>query len=91
MFGANLGYDAQNWRMMRGERSGRWAPWLGAILAGLAIAEVLTAAVLSIIIGWSWRDALEAFVVTNSLMGVTFAGCGEIGRASCRERVFRTV
>ena len=78
MFGANLGYDAQNWRMMRGERSGRWAPWLGAILAGLAIAEVLTAAVLSIIIGWSWRDALEAFVVTNSLMGVTFAGCGGI-------------
>ena len=48
--------------------SGQWAPWLGAVLAGLAIAEVLTAAVLSIVIGWSWRDALEAFVVTNSVM-----------------------
>ncbi|HVD81374.1 MAG TPA: histidine kinase, partial [Propionibacteriaceae bacterium] len=58
--------------------SGRWAPWLGAVLAGLAIAEVVTACVLSIIIGWSWRDALEAFVVTNSLMGVAFAGCGGI-------------
>jgi two-component system, NarL family, sensor kinase len=60
------------------EHSGRWAPWLGAVLAGLAIAEVVTACVLSIIIGWSWRDALEAFVVTNSLMGVAFAGCGGI-------------
>ena len=60
------------------ERSTRWAPWLGALLAGLAIAEVVTAAALSIVIGWSWRDALEAFVVTNSLMGVTFAGCGGI-------------
>ena len=60
------------------ERSGRWAPWLGVGLAGLAIAEVLTATVLSVILGWSWRDALEAFVVTNSLMGVAFAGCGGI-------------
>jgi two-component system, NarL family, sensor kinase len=60
------------------EHSGRWAPWLGAVLAGLAIAEVVTACVLWIIIGWSWRDALEAFVVTNSLMGVAFAGCGGI-------------
>lgn len=78
MFGANLGYDAQSWRMIGGERSVRWAPWLGAMLAGLAIAEVVTAVVLSIILGWSWRDALEAFVVTNSLMGAVFAGCGGI-------------
>ena len=60
------------------ERSSRWAPWLGAVLAGLAMAEVVTAITLSIVIVWSWRDALEAFVVTNSLMGVTFAGCGGI-------------
>ena len=60
------------------KRSSRWAPWLGAVLAGLAMAEVVTAITLSIVIGWSWRDALEAFVVTNSLMGVTFAGCGGI-------------
>src|SRR4030095_8005433 len=64
--------------MVGGERSVRWAPWLGAMLAGLAIAEVVTAVVLSIILGWSWRDALEAFVVTNSLMGAVFAGCGGI-------------
>jgi hypothetical protein len=47
------------------ERSGRWAPWLGVGPAGLAIAEMLTAAVLSVVVGWSWRDALEAFVVTR--------------------------
>jgi signal transduction histidine kinase len=57
------------------ERSARW---LAAVLAGLAIADVATAAVLSIIVGWSWRDALEAFVVTNSVIAVAFAGCGGI-------------
>ncbi len=60
------------------EPSSRRARWLAAVLAGFAIAEVMTAALLSIIIGWSWKDALEAFVVTNSLMGVAFAGCGGI-------------
>ena len=29
-------------------------------------------------VGWSWRDALEAFVVTNAVMGVAFARCGSI-------------
>jgi two-component system, NarL family, sensor kinase len=61
--------------MTRRERSARW---LAAVLAGLAIAGVATAAVLSIIVGWSWRDALEAFVVTNSAIAVAFAGCGGI-------------
>jgi two-component system, NarL family, sensor kinase len=60
------------------ERGGRWARMLAAGLAGLAVAEVVTAVVLSIVIGWSWRDALETYVVTNSLMGVVFAGCGGI-------------
>jgi two-component system NarL family sensor kinase len=63
-------------RMMGREHSGRRARWLAVGLAGLAIAEVVTAALLSIIVGWAWRDALEAFVVTNSLMGVAFASCG---------------
>ena len=58
--------------------SGGSARWLAVCLAGFAVAEVVAAAVLSIIIGWSWRDALDAFVVTNSLMGVAFAGCGGI-------------
>jgi two-component system, NarL family, sensor kinase len=65
-------------RMTTREHSSHGARRLAAVLAGFAIAEVVTAALLSIIIGWSWRDALEAFVVTNSLMGVAFAGCGGI-------------
>jgi two-component system NarL family sensor kinase len=60
------------------ERSDRGVRWLAVVLAGFAIAEVVTAALLSIIIGWSWRDALDAFVVTNSVMGAVFAGCGGI-------------
>jgi two-component system, NarL family, sensor kinase len=60
------------------EYPGRWARVLAAGLTGLAIAEVVAAAVMSISIGWSWQDALDAFVVTNSLMGATFAGCGGI-------------
>ena len=64
--------------MTSSDHAGPRARWLGAVLAAVAFAEVLTAAVLSIIIGWSWRDALEAFVVTNSLMGAVFAGCGGI-------------
>jgi signal transduction histidine kinase len=65
-------------RMARRDQSNRRARWLTAVLAGFAITEVVIAALLSIIIGWTWRDALEAFVVTNSLMGVAFAGCGGI-------------
>jgi signal transduction histidine kinase len=60
------------------ERSDRGIRWLAVVLAGFAIAEIVTAALLSIIIGWSWRDALDAFVVTNSVMGAVFAGCGGI-------------
>jgi two-component system NarL family sensor kinase len=60
------------------ERSDRGVRWLAVVLAGFAIAEIVTAALLSIIIGWSWRDALDAFVVTNSVMGAVFAGCGGI-------------
>jgi two-component system NarL family sensor kinase len=60
------------------ERSDRGVRWLAVVLAGFAVAEVVTAALLSIIIGWSWRDALDAFVVTNSVMGTVFAACGGI-------------
>jgi len=60
------------------EHSGRGVRWLAVVLAGFAMAEVVAAALLSIVVGWSWRDALDAFVVTNSLMGAVFAGCGGI-------------
>ena len=45
---------------------------LGA-LTGLA---VLTAAWCTVSLGWSWADALDAFVLTNALMGLAFGSCG---------------
>lgn len=29
-------------------------------------------------VSWTWQDALESFVVTNGLMGLTFAVCGAV-------------
>ncbi|GAC1376117.1 MAG: hypothetical protein NVSMB32_18800 [Actinomycetota bacterium] len=53
----------------------RWhvaAGWLGA----LAVAEVLAAAVLCLAVGWSWQQALNAFVATNCVMGLAGRCCG---------------
>jgi signal transduction histidine kinase len=57
---------------------GRRVRGLAAVLGGLAFTEVAAAVVLSSSVGWSWRDALETFVLSNALMGITFAGCGWI-------------
>jgi two-component system NarL family sensor kinase len=46
-------------------------------LGGLALAEALAAVVLSVTVGWSFADAVDAFVVSNALIGGAFAGCGE--------------
>ena len=45
-------------------------------LGGFAIAEVIAALVFAAVIGWGWQDLLDAFVVTNGLMGLTFGLCG---------------
>ena len=29
-------------------------------------------------LGWSWADALDAFVLTNAVMGLAFGGCGAL-------------
>jgi two-component system, NarL family, sensor kinase len=47
-------------------------------LGGLALTEALAAVVLSELVGWSFTDALDAFVVTNALIGVACAVCGSI-------------
>ena len=39
---------------------------------------VLTAAWCSVSLGWSWADALDAFVLTNAVMGLAFGGCGAL-------------
>ena len=35
-------------------------------------------AVASLSLGWSWADALDAFVLTNAVMGLAFGGCGAL-------------
>jgi two-component system, NarL family, sensor kinase len=51
---------------------------VAAALGALVLVEAVAAIVLSVVVGWSWREALDAFVVTNTLMGVTFGVCGTI-------------
>ena len=51
---------------------------LAAALGVLVLLEVVAAAVLCLILGWSWHDALDAFVVTNSAIGLSFGSCGAI-------------
>ena len=59
-------------------RPGRAYRYLAAGLGVLVWAEITAAAVLSRVVGWTWRDALDAFVVTNGVMGLSFATCGSI-------------
>lgn len=55
-----------------------WTRWLALSLGGLAVVQVVVAAGLAVGVGWSFGDALDAFVLTNSAMGVAFAACGAI-------------
>lgn len=48
------------------------------VLTCLAVAEVVAGAVLAAVAGMSFADAFNTFVVTNGLMGVSFAVCGGI-------------
>jgi two-component system, NarL family, sensor kinase len=60
------------------ERSGRGIRVLAAALGVFVLLEVIAAGVLCIVLGWSWQDALEAFVVTNSAIGLSFGSCGAV-------------
>lgn len=51
---------------------------LAAGLGGFAVIEVLTGVVLAVVVGWSFATALDSFLVTNGLMGLTFATCGAV-------------
>lgn len=59
----------------RAARPGRTA-WLAGSLGALAITEVATAVAATVLAGRGFGDALHSFVVTNSLIGATFAACG---------------
>jgi two-component system NarL family sensor kinase len=50
-----------------------------SLLAGAVVTvEVIAAVALTLVVGWSWHQALDAYVVTNALMGFTFGGCGTV-------------
>jgi signal transduction histidine kinase len=51
---------------------------LAAALGVFVFLEVIAAAALCVVAGWSWPDALEAFVVTNSAIGLSFGSCGAV-------------
>ena len=48
------------------------------LLTGLAVGEVVAASVLTLVAGMSFDEALNGFVLTNALMGVSFAVCGGV-------------
>ena len=51
---------------------------LAAAVGVFVLLEVIGAAVSCLVLGWSWQDALGAFVVTNSAIGLAFGGCGAV-------------
>ena len=59
-------------------RAGRGLPGLAATLGVFVTLEVIAAAALSVVVGWSWQDALDAFVVTNSAIALSFGICGAV-------------
>jgi len=52
--------------------------WLAAVAAALCLTEALGAVALVGVLGWSFRTALDAFVVSNCLIGVSFGLCGAL-------------
>jgi signal transduction histidine kinase len=58
--------------------TGRGIRVLAAALGVFVLLEVVAAAALCLVLGWSWHDALDAFVVTNSAIGLSFGSCGAI-------------
>lgn len=58
-----------------GGRGGR-ARAASLLLGVVAVAQVMAAAVLWPVVGFTWSEALDAFVVTNGLMGASFALSG---------------
>lgn len=64
--------------MVKGMLRERRARALAFTLGTAAVVEVLAGVGLILGVGWSWRDALNAFSLTNSVMGIAFAVCGAI-------------
>jgi signal transduction histidine kinase len=69
---------AREERVLRAARAGQGLRVFAAALGVFVMLEVIAAAVLSRVARWSWQDALDAFVVTNSAIGMSFGICGAI-------------
>lgn len=52
--------------------------WLAGALGLVAVLASSGAVVCSLVIGWSFADALDAFVVSNLLIGLSFGLCGAL-------------
>lgn len=52
--------------------------WLAGALGLVAVAACLGAVIGSLALGWSFQQALDAFVVSNVLIGLSFALCGAL-------------
>ncbi len=59
-------------------QSPRWVPRLACVLGAVAVVEVCAGVAFTIAVRWSFDEALNAFVVTNGMMGASFAVCGMI-------------
>ena len=59
---------------MTSTRTRRLASGLGVFV----LLEAVAAAVAGIAVGWSWSQALDYFVVSNTLFGLSFGICGTI-------------
>jgi signal transduction histidine kinase len=51
---------------------------LASGLGALVVAETGAAVAVVLRLGWTWQQALDAFVVTNSAMALAFAVCGSV-------------
>jgi two-component system NarL family sensor kinase len=58
--------------------TGRGIQVLAAAVGVFVLLEVIAAAVLCLVLSWSWHEALDAFVVTNSAIGLSFGSCGAV-------------
>jgi two-component system, NarL family, sensor kinase len=59
-------------------RAGRSLRLLAAAVGAFVLLEVGAAALICVVVGWSWAEALDAFVVTNAAIGLSFGVCGAI-------------
>ena len=69
---------ARRRRVFRSARAAQGRRALAVALGVLVALEILAGAVFSVVAGWSWQDARDAFVITNSAIGLSFGICGAI-------------